>query len=127
AVQNKPERSAPDILRLRETSRSVASRAGLKRYASVQPTALALSLATMFYGAAVQLAVLNSESSPSTRAVTHIETRLRAILDEALAAAADPTLSDSIVEAARNIWRRCGPELDTAMSALCHAPALGRL
>jgi HEAT repeat protein len=126
-LSHQPERIATGILRLRETSRSVAARAGLKRYASVQPTALGLSLGVMLYGAAVQLASLMSEPLPSPRAVAHIETRLRAILDEALAAAADPALTKSIVEATRNVWSRCGPELDTALRALVHAPSLGRL
>jgi HEAT repeat protein len=126
-LSSQPERVASGVLHLRETSRSAASRAGLKRYASVQPTALALALAAMFYGAAVQLALLNDEPSPSPRAVAHIETRLRAMLDEALATSSDPAQVDSIVDAARNIWRRCGPELDTAMRTLVHAPSLGRL
>jgi HEAT repeat protein len=115
------------VLRLRETSRSVASRAGLKRSASVPPTALALSLGVMLSGAAVQLAALTSEPSPSPRAGTHIETGLRAILDEVLAAAADPALANSVGAAARKIWRRCGPALDPPLSALVQAPSLGRL
>jgi HEAT repeat protein len=126
-LSGQPERVARGVLRLRETSRSVASRAGLKRYANLQPTALALSLAVMFYGGAVQLAILNGEPSASARAVAHIETRLRTVLDEAVAASSDPAQVNSVVDAARNIWRRCGPELDTAMRALVQIPALGRL
>ena len=126
-LSGQPERVASSVLRLRETSRSTASRAGLKRYANVQPTALALSLATMLYGGAVQLAILNGDQSASPRAVAHSEARLRAILDEAVAASSDPAQVDSVVDAARKIWRRCGPELDTAMRALVHIPSLGRL
>src|SRR5262249_13803339 len=85
-LSNQPERVANGILRLRETSRSVALRAGLGEFAAVQPAALALSLAIIVYGSAVYLATNDEEPSSSSRAVTHIETRLRAILDEALAA-----------------------------------------
>jgi HEAT repeat protein len=126
-LSNQPERVANGVLRLRETSRSVALRAGLGEYAAVQPAALAFSLATIFYGSAVYLATNDEEPSPSSRAVTHIETRLRAILDEALAAASDPAITEDIVDATRSVGRRCGPELDVAMRMLAHTPSLGRL
>jgi HEAT repeat protein len=126
-LADQPERVANGVLRLRETSRSVALRAGLGEFAAVQPAALTLSLATIFYGSAVYLAINAAEPSPSPYAVTRIETRLRAILDEALAAASDPVMSEDIVDAARNVGRRCGPELDVAMRMLAHTPSLGRL
>jgi HEAT repeat protein len=118
---------ANGVLRLRETSRSVSLRAGLGEFAAVQPAALALSLATIVYGSAIYLAINDEEPSSSPRARTHIETRLRAILDEALAAASDPAMTEGIVEAGRSVGRRCGPELDVAMRALAHTPSLGRL
>ena len=93
----------------------------------MQPAALALSLATILYGSAVRLAINGEEPSSSPRAHTHIENRLRAILDEALAAASDPAMTESIVDAARSVGRRCGPELDVAMRMLAHTPSLGRL
>jgi HEAT repeat protein len=124
---DQPERVANGVLRLRETSRSVALRAGLGEFAAVRPAALALSLATIVCGSAVYLAINDEEPSSSSRAVTHIETRLRAILDEALAAASDPAMTEDIVDAARNVGRRCGPELDVAMRMLAHMPSLGRL
>ena len=126
-LSDQPERVATGALRLRETSRSVALRAGLGEFAIVQPAALALSLATILYGSAVRLAINGEEPSSSPRAHTHIENRLRAILDEALAAASDPAMTESIVDAARSVGRRCGPELDVAMRMLAHTPSLGRL
>jgi HEAT repeat protein len=126
-LSDQPERVANGVLRLRETSRSVALRAGLGEFASVQPAALALSLAIILHGSAVRLAINGEEPSSSPRAHTHIETRLRAILDEDLAAASDPAMTESIVDAARSVGRRCGPELDTAMRMLAHTPSLGRL
>src|SRR5262249_54450973 len=101
--------------------------AGLGEFAAVQPAALALSLATIVYGSAVYLAINDERLSSSPHARAHIETRLRAILDEALAAAADPAMTEGIIDAARSIGRRCGPELDVAMRALAHTPSLGRL
>jgi HEAT repeat protein len=126
-LSDQPGRVATGVLRLRETSRSVASRAGLKRYGSVQPAALTLALGAIFYGSAVQQAAINEESAPSTRALAHLETRLRAILDEALTAASDPTLTGEIAPAARAVWTRCGYELDVAMRALIHFPSFSRL
>jgi HEAT repeat protein len=126
-LSDQPERVANGVLRLRETSRSVALRAGLGEFAAVQPAALALSLATIVYGSAVYLAINDKEPSSSSRAVRHSETRLRAILDEALAAASEPAMTESIVDAARSVGRHCGPELDVAMRMLAHTSALGRL
>ncbi|HEY7021427.1 MAG TPA: HEAT repeat domain-containing protein [Ktedonobacterales bacterium] len=126
-LSNQPERVANGVLRLRETSRSVALRARLGEFAAVQPAACALSLATIVYGSAVYLATNDEEPSSSSRAVTHIEARLRAILDEALAVASDPAMTEDIVDAARNVGRRCGPDLDVAMRVLAHTSSLGRL
>jgi HEAT repeat protein len=126
-LSSQPERVANGILRLRETSRSAALRAGLGEFAAVQPAALALSLATIVYGSAVGLASNDEDPSASPRARTHIETRLRAILDEALAVASDPAMTEGIREATRSVGRRCGPELDAAMRMLASQPSLGRL
>jgi HEAT repeat protein len=126
-LSNQPERVAHRVLRLRETSRSLALRSGLGEFAAVQPAALALSLATILHGSAVYLAMTDEGPSASPRAVAHIDTRLRAILDEALAAASDPAMTAGIVDAARSVGSRCGPELDVAMRALAHTSSLGRL
>jgi HEAT repeat protein len=127
SLTDRPERVAAGLLRLRETSRSVASRAGIKRYETLQPDAVTLALATILFGSAIQMATLGDTPPASTRAITHIETKLRAILDEALTAVSDPMQTEAITEAARDVWRRCGPEIDASARALLHSPALNRL
>jgi HEAT repeat protein len=126
-LAERPERVADALLRLRQSSRSAESRAGPMRYATLQPAALALALGVAFYGGAVQLAALRDTPADSTRAAARVETHLRAILDEALAAVSDASEADDIRDAASAVWQSCGPELDTAMRLLVHAPALGRL
>jgi HEAT repeat protein len=126
-LSDRPERVADGLLHLRDTSKSVALRIGLKQYAAVQPTALALALATIFYGSAVQLAALGEIVPAPERAVAHVETRLRAILDEALASVSDPPQADVIITSMRRVWQRCRPELDISMRSLASAPLFGRL
>jgi HEAT repeat protein len=125
-LADRPERVAEGLLRLRDTSKSVALRAGLRRH-EAQPTAIALALATILYGSAVQHTALQEITPTSTRALTHIETHLRAILDETLAAIATPPQADVISAAARHIWDYAGPELDSGLRALTSAPSFGRL
>lgn len=125
-LADRPERVAEGLLRLRDTSKSVALRAGLRRH-EAQLTAIALALATILFGSAVQLAALQEITPTPTRALTHIETHLRAILDETLAAIATPPRADAISAAARHIWDHAGPELDSGLRALTSAPSFGRL
>lgn len=126
-LSDRPEDVAGGLARLRETSRSVAARAGLKRHASIQPAALALALGAIVSGSAVQLAILGATPSASPRTAAHIETKLRTILDEALTAVSDPLQTDDMIDAARGVWNRCGPELDVAMRTLVNATSTGRL
>jgi HEAT repeat protein len=126
-LADRPDRIADGLLQLREMSRSSASRAGLMRYATLQSSALALALAAAFCGSAVQLAMLRDSPADSTRATARVESRLRAILDEALAAISDTSQVDEFIDAARAVWQSCEPELDTAIRALVRAPTLGRL
>jgi HEAT repeat protein len=126
-LAERPERVADALLRLRQSSGNAVSRAGPMRYATLQPAALALALGAAAYGSAIQLAALRDTPADSTRAAARVETHLRAILDEALAAVSDASEADDIRDAASAVWQSCGPELDTALRLLVHAPALGRL